>query len=232
MRFSRSFVALGLVLACQGLMAQPSAERPSTIERDKVFEQASRVAVTGPASIELLGKATLELAQDYVFVGPPHAFQVLHSLDPTAVASEVLGLVFPKDHGQHWLVSVDLPDPKGSAYDARHVQVATAEGQGLDALQSSGWIHDSTIETRNPIIALLQGNHGIDRPFVLSLTATAQGSEVGQLHAQKLADAFAYRHMDALERGNLLLKKYWVALAALLLALSWWVQARLTRSTT
>ncbi|MGE8449773.1 MAG: DUF2167 domain-containing protein [Pseudomonadales bacterium] len=229
MRFSRCVATFGLVLVWQGALAQTSPEQVSMTERSNVFEQASRSSVVGPASIELLGKATLELAQDYVFVGPPEAFRILQTFDSSALASEVLGLVFPKDHSQQWFVSVDAHDPQGTAYNAGHVQASNAQDLGFAPLQSSHWINESGAEARNPIVALLQGDSSVDRPFALSVTATAAGNDSGRLNAEALANAFQYTQRSLPEIGIALLKRYWIALAVLLLGLSWWIQARLTR---
>lgn len=229
MRFGRYVATFGLILMWQGALAQISPESGSMTERSNAFGQASRSAIVGPASIELLGKATLELAQDYVFVGPPEAFRILQTFDSSALASEVLGLVFPKDHSQQWFVSVNAQDPKGSAYNDGHVQASNAKGLGFAPLQSSHWINESVAAAGNPRVALLQGDSSLDRPFALSVTATAAGIDSGQLNAQALANAFYAQPRDLPQIGIALLKRYWIALAVLLLALSWWIQGRLTR---
>lgn len=230
MRFSRCFAAFSLVLAWQGALAQAPLEHVVMTERSNAFEQASRSAIPGPASIRLLGKATLELAQDHVFVGPPEAFRILQSFDSNTKGSEVLGLVFPKDHGQQWFVSVDTHEPRGTAHQAEQVQASNTKGQGFAPLKSSPWISQAVVEAGKSLPALKDDN-AVGSPFALNLTATMAGDEVGRLNAQALAKAFQYQQDNQPESALALLKKYWVVLAVLLLGMSWWVQGRLARMT-
>lgn len=228
MRFSRCFAAFSLVLVWQGALAQAPLEHVVMTERSNVFEQASHSAIPGPASIRLLGKATLELAQDHVFVGPPEAFRILQSFDSNAKRSEVLGLVFPKDHDQQWFVSVDSHEPQGTAHQAEQVQPSNTTAQGFAPLKSSPWISQAMVEARKPV---LEGENTMDSPFTLNLMATVAGAEVGRLNAQALAKAIQYQQDKQPESVPALLKKYWIVLVVLLLGMSWWVQGRLTRMT-
>jgi uncharacterized membrane-anchored protein len=69
------------------------------------FDAALNVSIPGPAKINLGAQGTLNLPENYFFIPPKEAANLLHNVgDKTG--PDFMGLVIPKDH-IHWFITID-----------------------------------------------------------------------------------------------------------------------------
>src|ERR1700722_4567378 len=74
-------------------------------KQQDAFDAALDTSTPGPAKIALGDQGTLNLPDNYFFIPPKEAANLLHTLG-NQTGPEFMGLIIPKDH-VHWFITID-----------------------------------------------------------------------------------------------------------------------------
>ena len=104
------------VLWLANVQAQTPAQPQTPNEAEKVFAEARKAAVNGPADVALAGKGLLKLPARHAFIAQPQASRLLRAMGNPGEDPRLQGLIFPQgsaaDDGQEagWFMTVRYED--------------------------------------------------------------------------------------------------------------------------
>lgn len=174
-------LACGLSLSLLSLLSlaeQPGQDRQA--EAQQVFEAARQTAQAGPRDVALGEQAVLHLPAGKVFIGQPHAAQLMRVMGNPGDYSDLLGLVFPEGGGE-WFATLRfersgyIKDDDARDWNADEMLQSYREGTeasneqrqklGVPALEIVGWAEKPTYTAQtHQLVWAMASRHKGDAP--------------------------------------------------------------------
>lgn len=101
--------ALGALLGVLAFAPLSQAQAPAPDARKQAFEEARKVARSGPQELPLAAKAVLRLPAGHAFVPQPQAGRLLNAMGNPGQDTKLLGLIFPESDAG-WFMTVRYED--------------------------------------------------------------------------------------------------------------------------